>query len=84
MEKYNGWTNYNTWKVNLELVDSDYYLELFEDYDYNLDELAESMQETVLEFALYGIDENNYFAISAVEDFLQQVNWHEIVKNIID
>ena len=23
-ERYNGWTNYATWRVNLEIIDGDY------------------------------------------------------------
>ena len=82
MENYNGWTNYNTWKVNLELVDSDFYAEYLEDYGYDAYQLAEAIEQDATEQALFGIDCNNLFAVAAVEDFLQQVNWHEIAKSI--
>jgi len=78
---YNGWTNYATWRVNLEMFDG------FDPREYGFDlssnyELAKELKE---------------YAESAIEDsssdglareyalaFLSSVNWYEIAKHMIE
>ena len=31
-DKYNGWTNYETWRVNLEMVEAEGYYACLEDW----------------------------------------------------
>ena len=66
--KYNGWTNYATWRVNLELFDG---------MDGPMDaawcrEYAEDVIEQTTED---GIGRNYALA------FLSEVNWHEIAEH---
>ncbi len=77
-EKYNGWTNYWTWKYNLELLDENYYRVLIEDnqfssvYDLskaiedNADELAELVKPS--------------WASGWVSAAFSEVNWREIAE----
>jgi len=80
MEKHNGWTNYATWRVNLELVGdidpSDMGWEALDQAD-----LASAIKEYVTEViddAPDGVTKDYAFA------FLSDVNWYEIAKAKID
>jgi hypothetical protein len=72
-EKYNGWTNYATWRVNLEIFDglySDVEDEKFTPEgckDYAEDIISESGESLTLDYAMA---------------FLASVNWHEIADHL--
>ena len=77
INKYNGWTNYATWRVNLELFsDMDYkdYFDKFPDT-----EALEDYVENV-------VFENYNDTLGLVEDyaraFLNNVNYYEILEHI--
>jgi len=84
---YNGWSNYATWRINLEIFDgfdpSDYY----SSFDpTNVHELADSLQQYAEEVIFEcGYDERR--PSNLMEDyaraFLQEVNWHEIADHMI-
>lgn len=65
---YNGWTNYATWRVNLEMFDGspDTYT-------------AESAREWVEEIIYSTTDEG--VARDYALAFLGDVNWHEIAEH---
>lgn len=66
---YNGWTNYETWRVNLEVFDG-----------WSEDELCGEMAESIADDVyLDGVD--NELNIGIIGSFLRQVNWHEIAKH---
>lgn len=84
---YNGWTNYETWRVNLEIFDgfdpSDYYSAFNPSDAY---ELGQSLQQYAEEVIFEcGYDERK--PQSLMEDyaraFLQEVNWKEIASHMI-
>ena len=75
-DSYNGWTNYATWRVNLEILgDMDWYGTEHVDVDY-LKELVENI-----------VFEGNEIP-RLVEDyalaFLNNVNYHEILEHILN
>jgi len=76
---YNGWTNYATWRVNLEVFDS-LPLEDFSDAD-NEDTLAEALQERAEYYVECssepGLARDYAFA------FLSDVNWREIAQHML-
>jgi hypothetical protein len=80
---YNGWTNYATWRVNLEIFDDADKAELF---DLTLDawDLGHVLQDYV-EGHIYeaGGGEGN-IAVDYALAFLSDVNWFEIAKHMID
>lgn len=80
---YNGWTNYATWRVNLEVFDDADKAELF---DLTLDAwgLGHVLQDYV-EGHIYeaGGGEGN-IAVDYALAFLSDVNWYEIAKHMID
>lgn len=89
MSTYNGWTNYATWRVNLEMFDQ---LELgdfwgFEDIgpeDVN-DDLLYDLSSALKEYAEEIIsEEGNGLAVSYALAFISDVNWREIAKHMLD
>ena len=77
---YNGWTNYATWRVNLEVfdsVDADSFDLSQQDY-----ELADDLKEYVESY----IDEStpDGLAKDYALAFLDDVNWREIAQHIIE
>lgn len=93
MEKYNGWTNYATWRVNLEVCDGlePEYFDLKAGEDMALTdahELAEAIQNYAEEVIFAGASYDERRPSSLMEDyaraFLADVNWHEIATHFID
>ena len=77
---YNGWTNKQTWNINLT------YGELFttmcEDQSFDdVDHLAEAFESMVDELEFQGLREGT-LAHQAVGEYLDQVNWNELAEHI--
>ena len=73
MANYNGWTNYETWRVNLEIFDG---------YDPDGQEVDhETLKDMAEELILMDVDDTTLVASYAMT-FLSEVNWHEIAKHI--
>lgn len=79
--KYNGWTNYATWRVNLEIFDGLSLSDLgYEDLDeFNL---AEALKDHVDEVLFCGIDDTG-LAADYARAFIADVNWREIAQHMI-
>ena len=70
-EKYNGWTNYATWRVNLEIFDG-----LYSDM-----EGESATAEGCKDYAEDIIGENGEgLALDYAMAFLASVNWYEIAE----
>lgn len=75
---YNGWTNYATWRINLELFDG---LDLASDN--NLD--AYGLRNALREYAIYSVvGEETGLAYDYAMAFLDDVNWFEIATHMIE
>ena len=72
--KYNGWTNYATWRVNLEIFDG-----LQSDMD-NEQFSAESCKDYAEEIVLGGDINPQDIAASYALAFMSDVNWYEIAE----
>jgi hypothetical protein len=72
-ETYNGWTNYSTWRVNLELFDS-----------MNLDEAirADTIKELAEDIIFRPHSKNSQLVEDYARAFLDDVNWHEIAEHL--
>lgn len=82
-QTYNGWTNYATWRINLELFDNcEQYFEECE-ADEITAELCKEYAEDVT-FCDLGILGEDSIAVDYARAFLDQVNWHEISNFIKD
>jgi hypothetical protein len=82
-EKYNGWTNYWTWKFNLELVDAERWQEFIEDGAYSsLYELSQDIKNDAEEFLADGITPE--YAQDWFLSALSFVNWREIAESVAE
>ena len=77
-KKYNGWTNYATWRIKLELFDG---IDFVEDDFFG--EITSEALEDMVENLVF---ENHTGSLGLVEDyaraFLANVNYHEIAESI--
>jgi len=77
---YNGWTNYATWRVNLEVFDGVEPEDLFnlrqEAYD-----LGKDLQSYVEDYIDQTTDAG--LARDYALAFLHEVNWYEIAKHLL-
>ena len=86
MSTYNGWTNYETWRVNLEMLDGsgceDFGLRIDEDdVDGSTRELASGLESYCVE--LVEMDAKG-FAVDLALSFLNKVDWQEIARHMIN
>jgi hypothetical protein len=83
--KYNGWTNYATWRVKLELFDyanpNDFSSRFERDEAYNLAHDLKEYAENLIYEAGGG---NGNIAVDYALAFLQDVNWYEIAEHLIE
>jgi hypothetical protein len=78
MSEYNGWTNYATWRVNLEMFDG---YDGASDNDMDAYDLGQSLREMALETV--GA-QGSGLALDYAEAFLSDVNWREIAEHMIE
>ena len=77
-EKYQGWTNYETWKYNLELLDENYYRVLIEDNQFSsVYDLSKAIEDEADELAELV---KPSWASSWVSAAFSEVNWREIAE----
>ena len=74
-DKYNGWTNYATWRVNLEILGD---IQFVEDDNVSVETLEEIVESTVFD----NLPEKNGLATDYARAFLSEVNYHEILEHI--
>lgn len=82
--KHNGWTNYATWRVNLEIFDNmerDYFTDEVGASDpYTLSERLKEFAENVISYE--GSAEG--LAMDYARAFLAEVNFYEIAQHMIE
>lgn len=76
---YNGWTNKQTWNINLTY--SEIFSNMCEEQQFNdQDHLADAFESLVNELEFDGVTENT-LAHDVLSDYLNQVDWEEIAKH---
>lgn len=80
--RYNGWTNYATWRVNLEVFDGMSPRDIAGDGHDEADELAPTLREYAESFILDSSEPG--LARDYALAFLSEVNWREIAQHMID
>jgi hypothetical protein len=76
--KYNGYTNYQTWRVKIEMIDSINFAQR-NDFD------AYDLGQVLRDYAFEMIDMESFgFAYDYASAFLNQVNWYEIAEHQIN
>jgi predicted house-cleaning NTP pyrophosphatase (Maf/HAM1 superfamily) len=85
MTTYNGWTNYATWRVNLEMFDC---FDALDYLDVDADDMgAYALSKFLQEFADDTISDYGNakgLAVDYARAFLSDVNWHEISENLLE
>lgn len=76
--KYNGWTNYATWRVNLEY---------FDNYDVatlpsDVYEASQCLQQDLVDYLDMTTD--NGLALDYALAFISDVNWYEIATHLLE
>ena len=73
MTNYNGWTNYATWRVNLEIFDGMSPSDIGGDDAYEMSKIMKEYAEEMLS--------GDSLAVSYALAFLSDVNWYEIAEH---
>lgn len=76
---YNGWTNYATWRVNLEIFDGMSPSDLTNDDVIDAYEMGKIMREYAEEML-----SGDSLAVSYALAFMADVNWYEIAQHKIE
>ena len=72
MEKYNGWSNYATWRINLEILG---------DMEFK-DQVSADYLEDLVEDCVFTGRDVQWLAADYARAFIAQVNFHEIAESI--
>ena len=76
-QTYNGWTNYATWRINLEIFDG---VAFIEDETLENHEIAQRLKEYVED---YLTEQSSGIALDYALAFIDEVNWYEIADSMI-
>ena len=76
MKDYNGWTNYATWRVNLEIFDG------MSPRDVSSSDEAYDLSLQLKEYAEEMLSGDS-LAVSYALAFLADVNWYEIAEHML-
>jgi hypothetical protein len=85
--KYNGWANYATWRVQLEVVDDYVSQTVYGDADtaerwlngVDVSELAQELQDYVEE--VIGFEQRDGLVWNYALAFLSEVQWYELAEH---
>ena len=77
MNECNGWTNYETWLVNLEmgLTDDSHAFE-----SRNLDDLIVELRD----YAEHVLESDNILATNFANVILSKVDWNDIAESVLE
>ena len=74
-KEYNGWTNYATWRVNVEIIDG---IEI--DTIICAEYIKELVEDVV--FSQYELGNGSYLVEDYARAFVSEVNFYEIAQRI--
>jgi hypothetical protein len=83
---YNGWTNYATWRVNLEIFDGMDYsdIPMLSRYcEPDTYEVSQYLKDYAQEIIDIDCDPSS-LASSYANAFISEVNWYEIAQHFVD
>lgn len=75
MPQYNGWSSYETWRVNLEVFDG---------YETDDPMTGDACKDYVEELVSESLRDENSLVSGWLNGFLSEVNWQEIADAIND
>jgi hypothetical protein len=81
---YNGWTNYATWRVNLEVLGDINLRDIFRTKP-EVEEVVEHLDNWLDEILQsYTSPDGSNLALDYARFFVSDVNYHEIAEHLID
>ena len=80
--KYNGWTNYATWRVNLEIFDGMDWVDVHSGDLNDTYGVSNSLKEYVEQHIEYTTEDG--LARSYALAFISDVNWYEIASHLVE
>lgn len=85
-EKHNGWTNYATWRINLEHFDGINFVrdDVWGDSIPDFSEQLKGDVEARLDDEFNNDTRQDSIALSYAQAFISDVNWYEIAESIND
>lgn len=84
-QTYNGWTNYATWRVNLELFDSFNVSDAFDNTIPDVWAASQWAKDYARDFVFNSLDDNGGgIAEGWALAFLEDVDWMSIARHLID
>jgi len=86
---YNGWSNFETWKTNLELLDGYDVSDFMEgnrfDFPDDRDSAVDRLAEHFCDYAHSVVEEESSgWAYDLATAFLSHVDWNEIAEHYVD
>jgi hypothetical protein len=79
---YNGWTNYATWRVNLEIFDGMNPHDMTGQSEIDPDDFADFLKEWADDIVSNDCPDGG-LAADYARAFLENVNWRQIAKHMI-
>lgn len=81
-KKYNGWSNYATWRIKLELWDDD---SMWEDREYtSITDFADDIKDTTENILTAQAGKDSQIVLDYALAFIADVNWYEIAEHIAE
>lgn len=80
MSTYNGWTNKQTWNINLTYGDTFHVMAKEQDFD-DVEHLADAFESIVGELETTHVMEGT-LASQVLGEYLNKVNWTEIAEHV--
>jgi hypothetical protein len=90
MARYNGWANYETWRINLEMFDGYDATDFLNDYDLAkgqhkaVRQLADHLEDMATEILDMECPNRLGFVYNLVASFLNKVDFQEIAEHMIN
>jgi hypothetical protein len=87
-EQYNGWANYETWRVNLEMLDGmtpeDFGYRIYYTDAASLAYVVNNLKMNLEEYVWDSVGQDaKGFALDLAESFLSKVDWEEIAEHMV-
>jgi len=82
-DRYNGWTNYATWRVNLEMFDG---MDVYDAFRITEDDDASELASALEQYAddMLTMNGEKGLVVDYARAFMSDVNWHEIAEHMLD
>jgi hypothetical protein len=78
---YNGWTNYATWRINLEVFDGNEFLQDLAKDCTTVAEFSEALKQYAQDFIWENMTEPNSVFQGWADAFLSNCNFYEIAQH---